>query len=233
MGIAPDSGKTYTSIPTIIDGLSGVSRMFVGPQQRAALLTNGKVKAWGVGGLLCVELDISSKSVPTDADDINNNPCGPATMIAYGSDHAALIGPLYNGTNLYTWGQNADQRCGYVPEGPISNYASPMEDPKIQNVKDIQIGVTSTIITMNDGTLKVFGLNPNGQLGNGTNTQVFAPTTLEGISAVKQVSMSGTSTIVLLEDGTLRAFGQNTEGQLGDGTTTNRLSPVEIKIYKD
>lgn len=232
MGITPESDQNYQSTPFTIEGLTNVVKIFVGETQRAALLSNGYVKTWGIE-LLCSEWDrIPQSSTPIDADEMNYN--SPVTDIAFGERYAVMLGKIdiyapYPNSNLYTWGENSDQRSGYT------NYTQmcPYPAPRIDNVRDVELSRTSTIITMNDGTLRVWGINPNGQLGNGTNTQVFEPTPLDGISGVTQVSMSPTSTIVLLDDGTIKSFGQNTEGQLGDGTTTNRLSPVVIKIYKD
>ena len=82
------------------------------------------------------------------------------------------------------------------------------------------------MVVMRDGTLRAFGYNAYGQLGDGTTTDRNAPITLFG--GVKAVTCGSYHTIVSMLDGTVRAFGQNDYGQQGDGSTTERNEPITI-----
>ncbi len=85
-----------------------------------------------------------------------------------------------------------------------------------------------------DDTLWAFGENYDGQIGNGTNTDVYAPYCIN----IKAISMAGGynySLVVKKSDSTIIATGRNTNGELGIGNTTtkNVWTPVNIaSTYK-
>jgi alpha-tubulin suppressor-like RCC1 family protein len=88
-------------------------------------------------------------------------------------------------------------------------------------------GEEYSILLKNDSTLWGAGLNVQGQLGNGTNTNINSFSYLS-ISDVSKVSAGRDHTMIIKTDGTLWSFGKNTYGKLGDGTTIDRNSPVQI-----
>lgn len=100
--------------------------------------------------------------------------------------------------------------------------ASPFVQISSSKSTDFTLGIRA------DGTLWGWGLNTNGQLGDGTTTfhrsmvQVGAGTTWSRVSC-------GTShTVAVRTDGTLWAWGLNSSGQVGDSSTTQRSSPVQV-----
>src|SRR5947209_8475172 len=86
---------------------------------------------------------------------------------------------------------------------------------------------------LQDGTVRCWGANDFGQLGNGTSAPVpgtpttFNPTpvTVSGITTAVAISAGGWHTCALLRDGTIQCWGQNTYGQLGDGSPITRPAP--------
>lgn len=76
------------------------------------------------------------------------------------------------------------------------------------------------------GTVRCWGANDLGQLGNGTTTSSLAPVVVSGLSGVSRVSAGLTHTCAVLAGGAVRCWGSNDSGQLGDGTTTNQTTPV-------
>ena len=81
---------------------------------------------------------------------------------------------------------------------------------------------------MSDGTVRVFGLNNNGQLGLGDTTNRLTPVQVTGLTSATVVACGRVHTAVLLADGTVRTFGRNANGQLGVNDTTSRLTPVQV-----
>jgi len=87
-----------------------------------------------------------------------------------------------------------------------------------------------SLVLLNDGTVKAFGDNIEGQLGLGNTTSpITSPALISSLSNVKQIGCGGTYSLVLLNDGTVKAFGYNTSGQLGLGNVTTPItSPTLI-----
>ncbi len=81
---------------------------------------------------------------------------------------------------------------------------------------------------MSDGTLWAWGLNNNGQLGDGTSTSRLSPVQIGKSSKWISVAAGYSHSLAQKSDGTLWAWGYNGYGQLGDGTSTNRFSPVQV-----
>jgi hypothetical protein len=99
-----------------------------------------------------------------------------------------------------------------------------------KRVVQVATGETHTLILYEDGTVRAFGNNKYGQLGDGTNKSSAVPVEVEGLENVKAVYAGFRHSYALLEDGTLMAWGFNEMGQLGDGTTEDRNVPVRIDL---
>lgn len=79
-----------------------------------------------------------------------------------------------------------------------------------------------------DGTVKCWGSNSHGQLGDGTYEPRTLPVTVVGLSGVRQIVADGDSSCAVLADGSVRCWGDNSNGSLGDGTTTGRPAPAQV-----
>ena len=78
------------------------------------------------------------------------------------------------------------------------------------------------------GTVVAWGLNYDGELGNGTTTKSDVPVAVSGLSGVTAVSAGEEDSLALLSNGTVMAWGDNQQGELGIGTTTDSDVPVAV-----
>ena len=88
---------------------------------------------------------------------------------------------------------------------------------------------------LGDGTVRCWGDNSVGQLGNGTTTDSNVPVVVSGLDRCRRHRRRpyGSHTCALLGDGTARCWGSNTSGQLGNGTTTSSNVPVTVSgVYR-
>jgi alpha-tubulin suppressor-like RCC1 family protein len=92
----------------------------------------------------------------------------------------------------------------------------------------LSAGAYHTLILNKGGGVDAWGLNGNGQLGDGTNTDRRVPTRVSAIAGIKAISAGGGHSLALKEDGTVMAWGWNGYGQVGDGSTTNRSVPTMV-----
>src|SRR5216684_121029 len=60
-----------------------------------------------------------------------------------------------------------------------------------------------------DGTVRCWGLNQFGQLGDGTTTTRLTPVQVSGLTNVLSVAAGNLHTCALLADGTVRCWGDN------------------------
>jgi hypothetical protein len=137
---------------------------------------------------------------------------------------------------LYAWGQNNWGQLGdsstTARTAPVlvSNGAATTAWTKIAVGDQFAIGLragTSTG-TATGGTLWAWGLNSNGQLGLGDQTNRSVPTQIGKDATWVGVWAGKYHAVALKADGTLWAWGRNSEGQLGDTTVLVRTAPVKV-----
>src|SRR5206468_541092 len=131
------------------------------------------------------------------------------------------------------WGQNDYGQLGNgtsdpVPDSPSTFNPTPVTVSGITTAVAISAGGWYTCAVLRDGTVRCWGDNNWGQLGNGspegtTSTIPAAPAT--GITTAIATSAGAEHNCVLLRDGTVRCWGNNNFGRVGVGTTAAGTRP--------
>jgi alpha-tubulin suppressor-like RCC1 family protein len=115
----------------------------------------------------------------------------------------------------------------------LNSGTNPTPVSGISNVTRIAAGDNFVLAILEDQTVKSWGKNDYGQLGDGTTTQRFSPVAVPGLTGVTQVSGGRGHSLALRSDGTVWAWGNNSYGQVGDGTTNDRLAPIQVPGLTD
>ncbi len=79
-----------------------------------------------------------------------------------------------------------------------------------------------------DRTVKCWGDNTYGQLGDGTVKSSLTPVTVLDLTNVRQIALGGFHTCALLIDNTVKCWGGNWFGQLGNDKVSYSSIPVVI-----
>ncbi|GLW57963.1 RCC1 domain-containing protein [Kitasatospora phosalacinea] len=123
----------------------------------------------------------------------------------------ALLG---NGT-VEAWGRNDKGQLGNGTTSATEDAAVPGLVAGLTGVEAVAAGGLHALALLKDGTVKAWGLNDKGQLGDGTTVNTNLPVTVAGLSDVKAVAAGDTFSMALLKDGTVKTWGNNDKGQLG------------------
>ena len=150
--------------------------------------------------------------------------------------------------NAYAWGYN---NKGQLGDGTSSPRHTPVrvKTPDRSTYPDlpadftylqVSAGYYHSLAVGSDGNVYAWGLNGNGQLGDGTRDDKHAPvmvrkpdrSTYPDLPAdftYLQVSAGDSHSLALGSDGNVYAWGLNGNGQLGNGTSSYRNAPVRVK----
>jgi alpha-tubulin suppressor-like RCC1 family protein len=100
--------------------------------------------------------------------------------------------------------------------------------PRITTVPTLSTGLDSSACdVLTNGTVKCWGSNARGQLGNGTTTDTGVPTTVKNLNNVKSVSVGGAFACALQRTGAVWCWGDNAADQLGRGGAGSAV-PVAV-----
>jgi alpha-tubulin suppressor-like RCC1 family protein len=84
-------------------------------------------------------------------------------------------------------------------------------------VAAVAAGFFHSYALLDDGTLRFFGGNFNGQSGDGTNVSRTGVLPIPGLSDVRAVAAGDRHGLALLGNGSVVAWGSNEEGRLASG----------------
>jgi alpha-tubulin suppressor-like RCC1 family protein len=159
--------------------------------------------------------------VPTDVIGLAS---GVIAVSAGGDRTCAVV----NGGDVRCWGDNTYNLIGNGTV-PVTQATTPSDVVGITKKVDTIAtggGYSCAVIA---GTLKCWGGNASGQLGNGRTVDAFTPTPVTGLgSDVVAVAAGGNHSCALTALGGVKCWGNNLAGKLGDGTTMDSLTPVDV-----
>jgi alpha-tubulin suppressor-like RCC1 family protein len=137
---------------------------------------------------------------------------------------------LTTGGGVKCWGDNITGELGDSTD--IIYSTTPLNVTGLANgVSAIAAGRSHTCGLTSDGTVRCWGANGRGQLGDGTLTDSHTQVAVDGLVAGVSLIGGGPAadhTCAALNTGGAKCWGRNNAGQLGDGTTIDRPAPVDV-----
>ncbi|MET8544242.1 hypothetical protein ABZW03_26905 [Kitasatospora sp. NPDC004799] len=211
--------------PGQVVNLADAVEIAAGGAHSLALLADGTVMAWGQNkyGQLGNGTSADS-SVPTRVEGLNR-----IVAIAAGLHHSLAL--REDGT-VWSWGYNFNGQLG---DGTSTNRGIPAPVTGLTGVSLIAAGAGHNLALVGKpgtgATVKAWGYNATGQLGDNTTINRFTPVTTQATwsGGVTRIAAGCNHSMAVVDDeNRLKAWGQNTAGQLGDGTTVFRVVPVTV-----
>jgi alpha-tubulin suppressor-like RCC1 family protein len=220
--------------------LSGVSAVAQGNSQSLALRNDGTVLAWGAGedGILGTGDATTLIKTPEPVCTVQEFPCAAGdelkNVVAVATGYYSQFALMRDGT-VEAWGLNFEGALGIGTEtGPeqcgrshIFCARHPTPIPGLHEVTAIAVASESAYALLRNGTVRSWGDNLIGQLGDGTVARRDAPVVVcaAGQSApcsqplrdVAEVGARVWGASALLRNGNVMGWGNDYEGGLGDG----------------
>jgi len=173
------------------------------------------------------------------------NTASPTAYEAYAANTYTLNAAT--STSAVSIGGGFEQECELLPSGKIGcwGYNSRGElgnsSVAIGGTSKVPIqvaGITSGIAlasgyahgcaVLAGGSVKCWGQNFHGQLGNGSTTDSPTPVSVSGVVNAVAIGAGNSHSCAAISDGTVKCWGYNSQGQLGDGTRADRSTAVTV-----
>jgi alpha-tubulin suppressor-like RCC1 family protein len=202
-----------------------VTAVAAGNSHTCALTTVGSVKCWGDNNYGDVgDGSAMQRYIPTDVTGLSSG----VTAITAGYYYSCA---LTSAGKVKCWGQNTFGELGIGTMGPGTESSTPVDVVALTGMKGLAAGPDGdhTCAITQGGSLKCWGFNGAGQLGDGTTMNQPSPVDCGTLtSGVTAVSTASAHTCALKMGGDLFCWGSNFSGQLGDGSTMNAPMPEMI-----
>ena len=149
---------------------------------------------------------------------------------------AADFNPVYTvGSNIWNYkidGLNAEETYYFLVRARDNkgNRDNNTFEKKREFLRAIQVlaGYAHTCALLTDNTIKCWGNNWDGELGDGTNIHSSIPISVLGINNALQITAGGYHTCAKLSDNLMRCWGNTEYGQVGIGYPPNPYLPVPV-----
>ena len=118
--------------------------------------------------------------------------------------------------------------CAVLAAALILLWSSSTTPAHAADVIQVTTGHAHSCALLGDGTVKCWGSNSDGQLGDGSTTDRTTPVNVSGLTGVASISAGERYTCAVTTGGGAKCWGDNEFGQLGDASTTDRTTPVDV-----
>jgi alpha-tubulin suppressor-like RCC1 family protein len=231
------------ALPTVSLGTGRTAKQVsLGYLATCAVLDNGGLKCWGSGtfGKLGQGDSLARGKLPTEMGDALKpiDLGGAVTQVVMGDFHVC---GLLQGGSVKCWGSNMSGELGLGDtndrgDGPGEMGAAlkAVQFGAGRTATHIAVGNEHTCVLLDNGQVKCWGHNDQGQLGIGSLVDKGAlpgdmGDALAGVQfgtgrVALQLCAGSYHSCVLLDNGSTKCWGANTSGQLGSGDTAQRGS---------
>ncbi|MFM7062043.1 MAG: RCC1 domain-containing protein, partial [Actinomycetes bacterium] len=152
----------------------------------------------------------------------------PAKSVSVGGNHACRTAAF---GRVECWGGNGSGQLGSMRTSAGRSWPAPVLG--LYNASDVSSGLDHTCALVANGSVRCWGENGSGQLGDNTVVSRSTPAAVTGLLPAVQIAAGSEHTCALMGDRNVRCWGGNGSGQLGDGTTTQRNTPVLVNGLND
>ncbi|MEA3335715.1 MAG: RCC1 repeat-containing protein [Chloroflexota bacterium] len=232
-GQLSDGRFLVRGLPNHTTGFSNQDQQLALGELHSCSLSYGSAKCWGYNAFG----QLGDGTTVDRPSRVSVSGLGTADALVAGKGHTC---GLTRAGGVKCWGNN---EFGQLGNGNTDSQLNPDEVIGLSSgVQAIAAGDNHTCALKDNGAVKCWGLNQDGQLGDGTTVNRKQPVNVVslqgGVTAIalggQQYRQSpdyldnGGHSCALTEQGGVKCWGDNGFGQLGDDTTEDRHTPVDV-----
>ena len=214
-----------------VSALNGITGISTGGSHTCAVRSDTGIKCWGNRGFGRLGDGLTSPRAILPVDVLataGGSPLLGFAAVSLGQNHSC---GLTTTGGVKCWGRNDNGRLGddtniqrSIPVDVLDNAGV----APLAGIAAVSAGSNHTCALTTAGTVKCWGFNSDGQLGDGSLTDRFRPVDVTGLPpGVNEIGGGGEFTCAR-NGGQVRCWGDNFVGQLGDGTVTDSSTPVLV-----
>ncbi len=204
---------------------NNIASVAAGSAHALATRGTGDIRGWGYNGSGQLG-DNSYTSRESPAGGLfgpgASTPFEDAVEVCGGELHSLVR--RANGT-VYAMGYNMEGQLGDGTNSAVGRTVA-LPVPGITTAIAIACRGRHSLALLADGTVRAWGGNGDGQLGDGTTTNRNVPVTVAGLSGVIAIAAGGKHSLALRNDGSVWAWGSSNNGKLGDGNLVDHPTPT-------
>lgn len=203
-----------------IPHVTGVVNAVVAAGAAYAVLGNGQVLSWGAGGyghLGTTPLEEFETRAQPRMRSSTPQPVAVKFDAVDVSSKGEHVLALARDGSVWAWGRGDAGQLGIGPL-PMVNYKTrsarvenfvpyPVRIPGLTDVVAISTGDMHSLALLKDGTVRAWGENRYGQLGDGTTINRNTPMPVAGVGNATAIAALSGSSVAVLSDGTAMAWG--------------------------
>jgi alpha-tubulin suppressor-like RCC1 family protein len=217
-------------------GFAGVAALSAGRNHVLTIKSDNTVWAWGANGSGQLgDSTITNRYTPVQVYDVGGSGyLEDIEAVSAGNLHSLAL--RADGTVL-AWGINDNGQLGDNTDTTRNVPVQVVDSDGSGNLSDVvavAAGDKFSLALKSDGTVWAWGINDNGQLGNGTNLEAHLPVQVLGVggsgflTGIDSIAVGGSFVLALGADGNVFSWGNNSNGQLGNNTIISESAPVEV-----
>ncbi|MBF0487186.1 MAG: hypothetical protein HQK98_03410 [Nitrospirae bacterium] len=219
-----NNSTSNSSVPVEVSSngngyLTGVTAVAAGDNHTIALMSGGTLSTWGRNNYG----QLGNGSITDSSVPVQPSPTG-VTAIAGGGAHTIALNSV---GSVKAWGYNAYGQLGN--NSTTDSHVPVQVNSLTTGVTAIAAGKYHSMALNSAGSVKAWGQNKYGQLGDSTTTERHTPVQVSGLTTgVTAIAAGGFHSLALTSGGAVYAWGYNAYGQLGNNSTTDSHSPVQL-----
>lgn len=205
MQCGADTGGAAITTPRTVGPTRGVAQVVAGGRFTCFRELDGDVRCVGAGPV------VVGFAVPF--------PCLKTTGVIDMDAKGDNICVVAAAGGISCWGNNQFGQLGFW--SPIDDErGNPIPVPGMEDAVEVTVGYQFACGRLPNGSVKCWGKNDKGQLGNGTTATWLPPVTVRLPRPATHIDAGFAHTCARLDDNSVRCWGSNGDGRLGFGYIT-------------